>query len=199
MATISTTSTISTVSSVSEISRPSSTEPNAGLESPAHSPSPPEIVFSPLALTTERKGIQSVDIPLYANRLRDDFPSDADVQQITKYLRDKPFALPIDAFLDVGSPLYTLRQAFLQNSCLLPLLSGMSPLSFSRHGTTEIIHDVEESLIITMYQLGMLEFLQDVDRYIRELAEVRPPLSSEYESTVSTHSISTSSSALNSD
>jgi hypothetical protein len=75
----------------------------------------------------------------------------------------------------------------------------MSPLSFSRHGTTEIIHDVEESLIITMYQLGMLEFLQDVDRYIQELAEVRPPLSSEYESTVSTHSISTSSSALNSD
>jgi hypothetical protein len=95
--------------------------------------------------------------------------------------------------------LYVLRQVFLQNSCLLPLLSAMSPLSFSRHGTTEIIHDIEGSLIITMYQLGMLKFLQDVDRYIRELAEACSPPSSEYESAVSTHSVSASSSALNSD
>jgi hypothetical protein len=184
MSTIFTTSTVSTVSSISDTSRFSS---------------PPEIIFSPLALASERKGIQSVDVPLYANRLRDDFPSAADVQQITKYLRDKAFALPFDAFLDVGSRLYALRQAFLQNSCLLPLLSGMPPLSFSRRGTTEIIHDVKGSLIITMYQLGMLEFLQDIDRYIRELAEAHSPPSSEYESTVSICSISASSSPLNSD
>jgi hypothetical protein len=37
--------------------------------------------------------------------------------------------------------------------------------------TLEIMWDVKGSLIVVMYQLDMLEFLEDVDRYIQELAK----------------------------
>ena len=101
--TVSTTSSLSP-SIVDDTSRPSSTRPEAGWGSP--SPAPDN--FPPVSLATVLTPIHSVTIPLYAHTLCDDFPDAHDIKKLSNYLRSPAFALSIDSFLDIGSPLYTL-------------------------------------------------------------------------------------------
>ena len=109
--TISTTSTLSS-SIVDDTSRPSSTRPKAGWGSP--SPAPDS--FPPISLATIPTPIHSVTIPLYAHTLRDDFPNARDIKKLSDYLCSPAFALSINSFLDIGSPLYTLRRAVKQQT-----------------------------------------------------------------------------------
>ena len=99
----STTSSLSS-SIIDDTSRPSSTRPEAGWGSP--SPTPDS--FPPVSLATVLTPIHSVTIPLYAHTLRDDFPDARDIKKLSDYLRSTAFALSIDSFLDIGSPLYAL-------------------------------------------------------------------------------------------
>ena len=101
-----TSSTTSSLSSsiIDDTSRPSSTQPEAGWGSP--SPTPDS--FPPVSLATVLTPIHSVTIPLYAHTLRDDFPDARDIKKLSDYLRSTAFALSIDSFLDIGSPLYAL-------------------------------------------------------------------------------------------
>ena len=101
--TLSTTSSLSS-SIIDDTSRPSSTRPEAGWGSP--SPAPDS--FPPISLATVPTPIHSVTIPLYAHTLQDGFPNAHDIKKLSDYLCSPAFALSIDSFLDIGSPLYAL-------------------------------------------------------------------------------------------
>ena len=167
-------STLSTTSSLSsfiidDTSRPLSTQPEAGWGSP--SPAPDS--FPPVSLATVPTPIHSVTIPLYTHTLRDDFPDARDIKKLSDYLRSSAFALSIDSFLDIGSPLYALRCAYLKNSHLHLMSTNLSPSpqqTLLSRLVREVYLEVEGSLVMAMYQLGMLEFLEDIDRYMLELS-----------------------------
>ena len=174
--TLSTTSSLSS-SIVDYTSHPLSTRPEAGWGSP--SPTPDS--FPPISLATIPTPIHSVTIPLYAHTLRDDFPDSCDIKKLSDYLRSPAFALSINSFLDIGSPLYALRCAYLKNSHLRLMSTNLSP---SPQQTVlsclirEVYLEIEGSLVMAMYQLGMLEFLEDIDRYMLELSHRNSPGSS---------------------
>ena len=137
--------------------------------------------FPPISLATVPTPIHSVTIPLYAHTLCDDFPNARDIKKLSDYLRSPTFALSIDSFLDIGSPLYTLQRAYLKNSHLHLMSTNLSPSpqqTLLSHLVQEVYLEVEGSLVMAMYQLGMLEFLEDIDRYMLELSRRNSPGSS---------------------
>ena len=189
---------------VDDTSRPSSTRPEAGWGSP--SPAPDS--FPPISLATIPTPIHSVTTPPYAHTLRDDFPDSQDIKKLSNYLCSPAFALSIDSFLDIGSPLYALRRAYLKNSHLRLMSTNIS-LSPQQTVLSRLIREVyleiEGSLVMAMYQLGMLEFLEDIDRYMLELScRNSPDSSSSFITALSTcatssSNVSASSSPLMSD
>ena len=80
-------------------------------------------------------------------------------------------ATVLDSYLDLGSPFHALYQVFLQISQLWSLSQG--PVHNPR---TQVLNsvkrNVEASLLTTLYQLRILEFLEDLDRYLMELYHV---------------------------
>ncbi|KAF8545564.1 hypothetical protein OG21DRAFT_1492236 [Imleria badia] len=78
-------------------------------------------------------------------------PSNADFAALVAAIEDAHLAIPVDSYLDVESPHYE-RLHFIHSSV---------PDSPEFHLAR---------LLITMIQLGMLEFFQDEDRYLQELA-----------------------------
>ena len=175
---------------VDDTSRPSSTQPEAGWGSP--SPTPDS--FPPVSLATVLTPIHSVTIPLYAHTLRDDFPDSSDIKKLSDYLHSPAFALSIDSFLDIGSPLYALRRAYLKNSHLRLMSTNVSPSpqqTVLSRLIREVYLEIEGSLVMAMYQLGMLEFLEDIDRYMMELSRRNSPdSSSSFVTAVSTRTTS---------
>ena len=166
-----------TSSIVDDTSRPSSTRPEAGWGSP--SPAPDS--FPPVSLATVLTPIHSVTIPLYAHTLRDDFPDSQDIKKLSEYLCSPAFALSIDSFLDIGSPLYALRHAYLKNSHLQLMSTNVSPSpqqTVLSRLIREVYLEIKGSLVMAMYQLSMLEFLEDIDRYMLELSRRNSPDSS---------------------
>ena len=200
--TVSTTSSLSS-SIVDDTSRPSSTRPEAGWGSP----SPVPDSFPPISLATIPTPIHSVTIPLYAHTLCDDFPNARDIKKLSDYLRSPAFALSIDSFLDISSPLYALRRAYLKNSHLHLMSTNISPSpqqTVLSRLIREVYLEIKGSLVMAMYQLGMLEFLEDIDRYMLELLRRNSPDSSSFVTALSTcttssSNISASSSPLVSD
>ena len=187
--TLSTTLSLSS-SIINDTSRPSSTRPEAGWGSPFPVPDS----FPHVSLATVATPIHSVTIPLYAHTLRDDFPDARDIKKLSKYLHSLAFALSIDSFLDIGSPLYALRRAYLKNSHLHLMSTNLSPSSqqplLSRL-VRDVYLEVEGSLVMAMYQLGMLEFLEDINRYMLELSHRNSPdTSSSFVTALSTQTIS---------
>ena len=172
-------STLSTASSLSssivdDTSRPSSTRPEAGWGSP--SPAPDS--FPPISLATVPTPIHSMTIPLYAHTLRDDFPDTCDIKKLSEYLRSPAFTLSIDSFLDIGSPLYALQCTYLKNSHPRPMSTNLSPSpqqTLLSRLVREVYLEVKGSLVMAMYQLGMLEVLEDIDRYMLELSRRNSP------------------------
>ena len=147
----------------SRTSSPSSTEANPGWGSPP-----------PVQTTSLRPvhPVEAVDLPLYAHRLRNDFPSDTELDHVTLYLRDSRMAIPIAAHLDMGSPLYALYRTYLSVSNIsnvVPGIIGRVPSLFPTQLRT-LQQTTQANLGIAMYQLGMLEFLDDLDCYLRENA-----------------------------
>ena len=189
---------------VDDTSRPLSTRPEAGWGSP--SPAPDS--FPPISLATVPTPIHSVTIPLYTHTLHDDFPDSRDIKKLSDYLHSPAFALSIDSFLDIGSPLYALWCAYLKNSHLRLMSTNISPSpqqTVLSRLIQEVYLEIEGSLVMAMYQLGMLEFLEDIDRYMLELSRRNSSdSSSSFITTLSTcttssSNISASSSPLMSD
>ena len=170
---------------INDTSRPLSTRPEAGWGSP----SPPPDGFPPISLATVSTPIHSMTIPLYAHTLRDDFPDACDIKKLSEYLCSPTFALSINSFLDIGSPLYALRRAYLKNSHLRLMSTNLSPSpqqTLLSRLVREVYLEVEGTLVMAMYQLGMLEFLEDINRYMLELSRRNSPNTSSFVTTLST-------------
>ena len=187
--TLSTTLSLSS-SIIDDTSRPSSTRPEVGWGPP--SPAPDS--FPPVSLATVATPIHSVIIPLYAHMLRDDFSNACDIKKLSKYLCSPAFALSIDSFLDIGSPLYALRHAYPKNSHLHLMSTNLSPSpqqTLLSRLVREVYLEVKGSLVMAMYQLGMLEFLEDIDRYMLERSRRNSPdTSSSFVTALSTQTTS---------
>ena len=145
-------STVSSLSSssIDDTSRPSSTRPEAGWGSPTPLPDN----FPPISLATMATPIHSVTVLLYAHTLRDDFPNSHDIKKLSDYLHSPTFTPSIDLFLDIGSPLYALRCAYLKNSHLHLMTTNISPSpqqTLLSRLVQEVYLEIEGSLVMAMY------------------------------------------------
>ncbi|KAF8546948.1 hypothetical protein OG21DRAFT_1490665 [Imleria badia] len=122
--------------------------------------------------------IISVDVPLQAHSRG--HLSNADFATLVATIEDTHLAIPIDSYLDVESPYYELLHAYFQNERLRFVHTSVpdTPEFHLAWQVASVVHQrVCDSLLITMFQLGMLEFFRDVDRYLRELAGAPPSAS----------------------
>ena len=107
--------------------------------------------------------------------------------------------IPIGAHLDLASPLYALYKVYLQISRLNQVAhdlqnAGTPPRIIST--VRDIRHDALGDICVALHQLGMQDFLIDLNRFIREnhtALRMHPPVfgsssipSASYDST--THS-----------
>ncbi|KAF8551905.1 hypothetical protein OG21DRAFT_1486634 [Imleria badia] len=147
---------------------------------PPQTPSPlllpvPEPHTSPPA-SPQPRPIVSVDIPLQAHSRG--HPSNTDFAALVTAIEDAHLTIPIDSYLDVEFPYYELLHAYFQNERLCFVHTSV-PDTHKFHlawPIASVVHQqVCDSLLIIMFQLGMLEFFRDVDRYLRELAGNPPP------------------------
>ena len=67
--------------------------------------------------------ILSVDVPVYAYCLVNDFPDEQTNMYLSSQLLDSCLAATLDRRMDMGSPLYALYKAFLQCHHLATLVS----------------------------------------------------------------------------
>lgn len=74
-------------------------------------------------LSCSHVGIHSVDIPIYAHHLVNDFPDEQTNTYLLSQLLNSHLASTLDRHMDMGSPLYALYKAFLQCHCLATLIS----------------------------------------------------------------------------
>ena len=81
-------------------------------------------------------------------------------------------AIPISAHLNMGSPLYALYRTYLSISNIsnvVPKMIGHVPSPITTQ-LRALQRTALADLGIAMYQLGMLEFLDDLDHFLRENA-----------------------------
>ena len=116
--------------------------------------------------------ILSVDLPLAAHRIRNDELHPTGQRLLIQRLSDPRLTIPISAHLDMDSPLFALYRTFLQVERLTPL-QEWRPSSAQGEivlAHTRIVHrETQAALLVAMHQLGMTEFLEDLDRYTRQL------------------------------
>ena len=123
-------------------------------------------------------GILSVDIPTYAHRLRE-LPTQLDLDLMLDRLKDSRLASTLDAHMDIGSPLYPLYKIFLQVECLKTLYAISTSIAQMDLWAT-LVHSIKDNLegeiLLVLQQLGMPEFIADVERYLWKIApNVVPP------------------------
>ena len=184
------TSTMSTTS----ISFPSSItntlpiiEPSTQLISPMYSTSSlvEQEILPPMSITTTQSddlscspiGIHSIDIPIYAHCLINDFPDEQTNAYLSSQLLDSHLATTLNGHMDMGSPLYALYKAFLQCHCLATLVSTNT--TDAHHALCkQILHSIHEELegdlFLAIYQLGMPAFADNVEWYCRDLSNASP-------------------------
>ena len=174
-------------SSISDsISSPSSLEPTIIIEASTRPPTPHPIhILTPpsdddlppifLASTPSddlHPGVTSVDVPIFAHHLQE-LPEQIDLDLMLDHLKDSHLASTLDAHMDIGSPLYSLYKIFMQITHLNNLYSTNSSIAQIALWAT-ITRDVKEHLegkvLLALQQLGMLEFIADVERYLWQIA-----------------------------
>ena len=86
-------------------------------------------------------------------------------------LRNPHLVIPIGAHLDLASPLYALYKAYLQVSRLNQVAHNLQttstpPLVIAT--IRDIRHDALDDICVALHQLGMQEFLIDLNCFVRE-------------------------------
>ena len=123
--------------------------------------------------------ILSVDVPIYAHCLINDFPDEQTNVYLSSQLLDSHLATILDGHMDMESLLYTLYKAFLQCHRLATLISTNTA---NAHHTLckQILHSIHEELegdlFLAMYQLGMPVFADNIKCCCRELSDTSPTL-----------------------
>ena len=88
-------------------------------------------------------GIHSVDIPIYAHCLVNDFPDEQTNVYLSNQLLDSCLTTTLDRHMDMGSPLYALYKAFLQCQHLFTLTST---------NTTNAHHALCKQILCSIYE-----------------------------------------------
>lgn len=177
------------------MSSPSLLEPSSSsvIEAVTRPPTPhPAAIFTPppnddlpppsLASTPSEDlhpGILSIDVPTYAHRLRE-LPTQLDLNLMMDRLRDSRLASTLDAHMDVGSPLYALYKIFLQVEqldALYTLSTSIAQIDLWATMIRSIKDNLEGEILLALQQLGMPEFVADVERYLWQITPnvVNPP------------------------
>ena len=144
----------------------------------------PEDDLPPVSITSTpsedlHPGVLSVDIPIYAHRLRE-LPTQLDLDLMRDCLGDSCLASILDAHMDIGSPLYALYKIFLQVErldALYTLSTSIAQIDLWATMVRSIKDNLEGEILLALQQLGMPEFVADIERYLWEISPnvVRPP------------------------
>ena len=115
--------------------------------------------------------VVSVDVPIHGHRLVDQFLDQDGMTSMQEDLRNPRLAILIGAHLDLASPLYALYKAYLQVSRLNQVAhdlqnAGAPPLIIST--IRDVRHDALGDICVALHQLGMQDFLVDLNRFVRE-------------------------------
>ena len=168
------------------ISSPSSLEPSSTLEPVTHPPTPhPLVTLTPppndylpptlIASTPSddlHPGVMSVDVPIYTHRLCE-LPTQLDLDLMHDRLKDSRLASTLNAHMDVRSPLYSLYKVFLQIArlnTLYTLHTSIAQIDLWATVVWNIKDNLEGEILLTLQQLGMPEFLADIERYLWQIA-----------------------------
>ena len=124
-------------------------------------------------------GILSVDVPTYAHRLRE-LPTQLDLDLMLDRLKDFCLASTLDAHMDIGSPLYALYKIFLQVEhleALYTISTSIAQIDLWATLVCSIKDNLEGEILLVLQQLGMPEFIADVEHYLWEIAPsvIHPP------------------------
>ena len=124
-------------------------------------------------------GIFSVDVPTYAHRLWE-LPTQLDLDLMLDRLKDSRLASTLNAHMDIGSPLYALYKIFLQVECLDALYTistSIAQIDLWATLVCSIKDNLEGEILLILQQLGMPEFIADVECYLWEIVPcvVHPP------------------------
>lgn len=125
--------------------------------------------------------VVAVDVPPSALRMRTDSPTTDDLLKLRMYLQDARLCNPVFHHTDVDSPLYSTYLAFIHVSRLTSIASGLLPsadadIAFQVSQITATRVAVEQHLLTALFQLGMLEFIVDLDRFLAESTIYSTPL-----------------------
>ena len=121
--------------------------------------------------------ILSIDVPIYAHCLVNDFSDEQTNTYLSSQLLNSHLASTLDGHMDMGSPLYALYKAFLQCHHLATLISTNTTdahHALCKQILCSIHEELEGDLFLVMYQLGMPAFADDVERYCREPSDASP-------------------------
>ena len=122
-------------------------------------------------------GILSINVPIYAHCLVNDFPDEQTNTYLSSQLLNSHLASTLDGHMDMGSPLYALYKAFLQYHRLATLISTNTAdahQALCKQILRSIHEELEGDLFLAMYQLGMPVFADDVEHYCKELSDASP-------------------------
>ena len=175
---ISSPSSLETSSPIIEaITRPSTPHPIVTFTPPLEDDLPP----TSLASTPSEDlhpGILSIDVPTYAHRLWE-LPTQLDLDLMLDRLKDSHLASTLDTHMDIGSPLYALYKIFLQVErleTLYAISTSITQMDLWATLVCSIKDNLEGEILLVLQQLGMPEFIANVERYLWEIApNVVPP------------------------
>ena len=117
-------------------------------------------------------GILSVDIPTYAHHLWE-LPTQLNLDLMLDHLKDSRLASTLNARMDIGSPLYALHKIFLQVECLNALYTistSVAQIDLWATLVCSIKDNLKGEILLILQQLGMPEFIADVECYLWEIA-----------------------------
>ena len=112
-----------------------------------------------------------MDVPIYAHRLRD-LPIQLNLDLMMDRLKDSRLASTLDAHMDIGSPLYVLYKIFLQVErldALYSLSTSIAQVDLWATMVRSIKDNLEGEILLALQQLGMPEFIEDVERYLWQI------------------------------
>ena len=172
-------------SSNDSISSPSSLKPSSIIEPVTHPPTPhPLVTTTPppddylpptsIALTPSddlHPGVMSVDVPIYVHHLHE-LPTQFDLDLMLDCLKDSCLAFTLGTHMDVGSPLYSLYKAFLQVAHLdtLHILhTSIAQIDLWATVIRNVKENLEGEILLALQQLGMTNFLTDIEHYLWEI------------------------------
>ena len=138
-------------------------------------PSPAPISLPPV--TIEIPPVLSVDVPVHCHRLRS-FPTPAEHATLVTAITDPHLAVPFNHYFDDGCPFEALYKAYLQVERLgvivnSPFTTQNAIAPTVKHVARDVQTRLRAELVSVMHQLGMTDFVVDLDRYLKELASAQ--------------------------